>query len=259
MGPPAAGKTTFAQAWKQRNPEFVHISTDQIRIDLFGTANTQGNWEQIEQVILQQVATAIAQGRPIIYDATNSKRAWRLDLLQKLTRFNVQWMGWRMATSPSQCIKRNQHRAEIGGRNVPRAIIEQAAAALNHKQFGPHPAEGFIDIQNVPILKKIQAIDFNRIDKIITELPKRVQNRQNRSTIARADAHPYSTLLAFDRLIYLIALLVQVPSGPYTKTTQTIYRLYYKAKPYQISQPPLQKSLCCYNSAMAASTAIQMP
>lgn len=211
MGPPAAGKTTFAQSWVQRNPELVHISTDQVRLDLFGTINIQGHWEQIEYFILQQVETAITQSRPIIYDATNSKRAWRLDLLQKLNRFNVQWMGWRMTTSTSQCIQRNQHRAATGGRNLPRAIIEQAADALNHKQFGPHPAEGFIDIQDVPILKNTQTIDFDRIEKLITELPRRIQNRQNRNATTQADAHPYSTLIAFERLIYLIVLLIQVP------------------------------------------------
>ncbi|NCJ07088.1 AAA family ATPase [Synechococcales cyanobacterium C] len=39
IGPPACGKSTFAQAWVEQDPNrYAWISTDQIRADRYGDA-----------------------------------------------------------------------------------------------------------------------------------------------------------------------------------------------------------------------------
>ncbi len=85
IGIPASGKSTFAQLLAQTG-DYQIISTDAIRQQLYGDEKIQGNWLEIEAEMLKQMQEAIALHRGIIYDATNIKRAWRLDLLEKITR-----------------------------------------------------------------------------------------------------------------------------------------------------------------------------
>ncbi|NJR58666.1 MAG: ATP-binding protein [Cyanobacteria bacterium CRU_2_1] len=47
IGVPGSGKSTFAQQWIARSPEYIWLSTDRIRAELFGDAANQGDWEKI--------------------------------------------------------------------------------------------------------------------------------------------------------------------------------------------------------------------
>ena len=84
IGVPSSGKSTFAQHLAQLDPRYCIVSTDDVRRDLFGDESIQGDWKQIEIEVLNQIKNAIASGQLIIYDATNVKRAWRLNFLQKI-------------------------------------------------------------------------------------------------------------------------------------------------------------------------------
>ena len=203
IGPPGAGKSTLAQQWVKRSPHYQWISTDRVRQDLFGDAATQGNWPQVEAEVIRQIKAAIANDTPVMYDATNAKRAWRLDLMQKLADRSTQWMAWWLKTPLKQCKAYNQRR----DRQVEDAVLENMYAAI--KAMPPIPAEGFIAVNPVPL--KNEAVDFDAIEHKIQRLPQSVLQRQRRQ--AQCQLHPYSSLLAFERLLYLMAILLAYPGA----------------------------------------------
>jgi predicted kinase len=141
IGPAGSGKTTFATKLLALNPNLVHISTDAIRLKLFGDARVQGGWAAIDAEICQQMQLAHAQGRAVIYDATNIKRPWRLAFIQKYVPLYPNWLGWHLQTPLDICLSQNQLRE----RQVPEEVITGHYQAL--QTFPPEAAEGFLAIK----------------------------------------------------------------------------------------------------------------
>jgi predicted kinase len=170
IGIPGSGKSTFAQKWVEADPSYCIISTDRLRGELFGDESIQGDWKTLEARVFEEIDTCLARGTPVIYDATNAKRPWRLGFLQNMKQcpHSPLWMAWYLETPLETCQQRNHHRA----RRVPDAVIVDMAVALN--QFPPCIAEGFADVNVVPVdaeghyklstvFRKIQELNCSRI------------------------------------------------------------------------------------------------
>lgn len=107
IGPPGSGKSSFAQILSQV-ADCEIISTDNIREELYGDAKNQGEWFTIESIAIDRIFTALKLGKNIIYDATNFKRPFRMDFLEKVeARFadselsKFKWIGWYLTTPHS--------------------------------------------------------------------------------------------------------------------------------------------------------------
>lgn len=215
VGAPGCGKSTFAQQWIARSPELVWISTDRIREQQFGDAAIQGDWQVIGAVVRQQLAEAVQANRPVIYDATNAKRSRRLSFLQQVTDLPIRWIAWQLPTSLETCKARNEGRE----RQVSESIIEAYYRSI--KTFPPSVAEGFAAVHSVPF--KGGQFDFAAIDVYMAGLAKAIQNRRNKN--ANCELHPYSSLLAFEQLMYLIAALLHYPGlGQLQQTNPALLR-----------------------------------
>ena len=83
IGPPGSGKSSFAEFLAQVGDCEI-ISTDKIREEIYGDAKHQGEWFKIESIAIDRIFTALNHGKSIIYDATNVKRAFRMDFLGKV-------------------------------------------------------------------------------------------------------------------------------------------------------------------------------
>jgi predicted kinase len=144
IGPPGIGKSTFARQRVVRNPNLQLISTDQIREQLYGHAEIQGVWEEIEPIIRAQTSMAIAQHKPVIYDATNCNRTDRIAFLQNFTQFpHIFWVALQLQAPVSLCKQRNRQR----DRKVPDYIIDTMAYQLQTEL--PTCTEGFRRILRV--------------------------------------------------------------------------------------------------------------
>ncbi|WP_045057234.1 ATP-binding protein [Aliterella atlantica] len=138
VGMPSCGKSTLAAKIAASNPIYKIVSTDQIRAELYGDAIIQGNWQEVETQVLQQIHQHLTAGYPIIYDATNCQQAWRLDLLAKLAKYkNISWIALYVQTPLEQCQLRNQQRQ----RQVPESVIINMAQCLELSP--PTTFEGF--------------------------------------------------------------------------------------------------------------------
>ncbi|MBD0261276.1 MAG: WYL domain-containing protein [Tolypothrix sp. Co-bin9] len=219
IGVPGSGKSTFAAAlFKLGN--YVIVSTDEIRAALYGDAAIQGNWNEIENQALESIENAIASGKGVIYDATNFKRAFRMDFLMKafMRRQKVEggtinptdfptWIAWYLKTPIETCIEWNQKR----DRQVSKEIIASMYKSLSN--FPPLPGEGFAAVEEVDVttLPTDIAIEAAQIEKRIKNLQRRIINRHNRTQHKGITFHNYSHLLDFDRLMHLISLIIKYP------------------------------------------------
>jgi predicted kinase len=208
IGPPGSGKSALAAYLQENLTGCQIISTDTIRQDLYGDPSIQGHWPDIEMCVLERVNHALQQGLSIIYDATNAHRPWRLDLLQKLPALN--WIGWHLIAPLDVCKQRNQQRA----RQVPESVIEGMARAL--KTFPPIPAEGFLDVLTLDLSESLPTQEH--ILQKLKAIPRTLINRQNATQ--KVTLHGYSRLLDFERLLYLLSLLIHHPGSTLEEITQ---------------------------------------
>lgn len=152
IGPPGCGKSTFANLLTQLNPHSQIVSTDKIRFLLFGDESIQGDWSLIESKIITQMQEAIQAGIPIIYDATNVKKEWRLSLLQQV---DAQWIAWYLQTPLEVCKNWNKKR----NRQVPEEVIGALFRAIQENL--PDKSEGFVAVNIVDVWsKKLEVQDI---------------------------------------------------------------------------------------------------
>lgn len=203
IGPPASGKTTLAGVLAELTGAVV-LSTDHLRDELFGDAAVQGPWRDIQALLHQRIFASLADGIPVIVDATHARRPWRLAFTQALAvPVTVEWIGWWLHTPLSNCLEWNQTRERL----VPEPVIREMTAALMDPNFGPQRSEGFAAVVTVvpPSPKELPSL----VGGELALLDRRIQAASNREQ--RFELHGYSRLLDLERLLYLLKLLTQVP------------------------------------------------
>ena len=160
-----AGKSTWAHNYLKQvsNPEqYVLLSSDGIRKELYGDEATQGNPEEVFTQMNLRAIKAIYRGQNVIYDATNLKRAHRMAILRRLRAASESGQHYFRAdcyvinTPLARCLQQNKQRA----RNVPEDVIR--------RQFGQEEpvtySEGWNNIYYVE-LNPNKGYKIKRIDK----------------------------------------------------------------------------------------------
>ena len=143
VGLPASGKSTFAQQLNQQIPNSVIISTDAIRMRLYGDEQIQKDWNQIENIVIEQVRLAIKYEQIVIYDAINVRLDRRNSFLNKVSELNSEWLAWWIKTPVNICKYWNRRRL----RPVPNEIIN--AYYDDIQQSPPTVEEGFIAVKEI--------------------------------------------------------------------------------------------------------------
>lgn len=209
IGVPGSGKSTLATELAN-NGHYIIVSTDEIRSQLYGDATIQGVWSEIETEAIAQISTALKSQKGVIYDATNCKRCFRMDFLQKVAmidpRQNPTWIAWYLNTPRNICMERNQKRDRI----VPQELIESMSKSLHN--FPPLAAEGFAAVDEIDMTAfRLNTQTFQKQLQQRLQLQRRIINRNNRTQHSNITFHQYSKLLDFDRLIHLISLIIEYP------------------------------------------------
>jgi len=139
IGPPGSGKSTLAAILAPLLPAQV-ISTDALREQLWGDANVQGPWSELEPHLHGAIDRAIADGDNVLLDATHAQRDWRQRLMHRsMGGQHVQWTGWWLQTPLNQCLAWNHSRR----RSVPETVIRAMHFRLSSPPERPELSEGF--------------------------------------------------------------------------------------------------------------------
>ena len=120
IGLPGSGKSFFSTQFQVNHPQYQLISTDTIRGKLFGDEGIQGPWLRVWSQVQYQFKQAVGEAKDAIYDATNTQRRQRQDVITVAREigFDPIFAVW-VNTPLEQCLQRNQNRL----RQVPEEII----------------------------------------------------------------------------------------------------------------------------------------
>lgn len=83
----ASGKTTWCKTflnWQKKatNKEWIYISADEVREELYGSQDKYGNPEEVYKVILNRMINAMKKDKNVLYDACNLRLDYRMDYLK---------------------------------------------------------------------------------------------------------------------------------------------------------------------------------
>ena len=147
MGPSYSGKSTLAQSLSEdillKGEPVKILSSDDLREELFGDANIQGNPNEIFQKLSMRTMEALGAGFSVIYDATNLAAKHRIAMCDK-----VKWMApyalrvLHVCTPPLlELYDRLQNSPRE--RKVPRNVVNRQLMSFQ----APTRAEGWDDIE----------------------------------------------------------------------------------------------------------------
>ena len=121
-GLPASGKSHYALDLQrimsnETNEKTVIVSSDNIRKELYGDENIQGNPEEVFNLVHERILQSLNNGVNVIYDATNLKRKYMLEILNKLPKFvkTECHITWKPIY---QCIKDDSNRKRSVGKKL---------------------------------------------------------------------------------------------------------------------------------------------
>ena len=124
VGAPGSGKTTYAHELADSENAVV-ISGDDVRAELYGSAEIQGDWGEIWERIDEMVSESC--GMPVILDGTHCREDYRAEAITLLRSYGYDKVEAIVmdATLPT-CLARNFKRE----RNVPDYIVKQMHSDL---------------------------------------------------------------------------------------------------------------------------------
>lgn len=143
VGLPGSGKSYYAKELSDKESNTFILSSDSIRLELFGDENEQGKNEIVFNELHKRVHKLLSDGLNVIYDATNLNSKRRRKFLKTLTDKGIACKKRCiiMATPYTECLKQNESRT----RNVPKEVIRN----MREKFQTPYYFEGWDEIRIV--------------------------------------------------------------------------------------------------------------
>lgn len=138
VGLPGSGKTTYAEKLS-RNTGAKVLSSDRIRLELFGDENSQEDNEKVFNTLHSRIKDNLRAGEDVIFDATNINSKRRTHFLKQLKDIPCKKRCVVMATPFALCAEQNEAR----DRSVPYEVIERMCKNWNT----PYWFEGWDEIK----------------------------------------------------------------------------------------------------------------
>jgi predicted kinase len=132
IGAPGAGKSTYAETLAKEHNAVV-ISGDDVRRELYGSAEIQGDWVEIWGRIDELISESC--GKDVILDGTHYKRDYREEAITLLRSYGYSRVeAVIMDASLATCLARNFKRK----RNVPDYVVKEMHSKLQSSLKGVH-------------------------------------------------------------------------------------------------------------------------
>lgn len=139
IGLPASGKDTYCNELRPNG--WVINSSDDIREEMYGSADEQSHNTEIFNIMLRRTLAALGTNMNCIYNATNLSSKRRANLIKEVRRNypDTRFEAIVMATPYEECLKRNLRRE----RHVPAYVI----LSMMKRFEMPAKWEGFDEIK----------------------------------------------------------------------------------------------------------------
>lgn len=125
-GIPGAGKSTISGKIIAENPDFVYISTDKIRGELFGNEGSQADNVKVFDCAYKRTNEALLAGKTVVFDATlitQYQRKLLLDACGDAASYKeIRFVSTRI----SDCKRRNKARERV----VPNSYLNTMYSRL---------------------------------------------------------------------------------------------------------------------------------
>lgn len=146
-GLPASGKTKYAVLLSEKY-NYVHVSSDAIRHELYGNEEIQGDPQEVFSLMNKRTVDYLKEGISVIYDATNMTRKSRASIISMCPKY---------ATIESHIIWKsiNDCKKHDAGRN--RSVGEDVIDRMVKSFQAPFYDEG-IDV--IKILKSTREVNY---------------------------------------------------------------------------------------------------
>lgn len=133
IGLPASGKTTWAKRFCAERPEYVRISNDNLRVELFGPGATYNPPREPHVTALrrQRMGEALAAGHSVVLDNMNMSGNAMREAQWMARRHGVRLRFQRFDVPIGECIRRDGLRQ----RPVGAAVIRQMADLFRRKGY----------------------------------------------------------------------------------------------------------------------------
>jgi len=142
VGLPGSGKSTYAKMLqitsRNRGPNPVIVSTDEIRGELLGNDEDQSGNEMVFETAYDRICHNLLEGLDVIFDATNINKKRRIFFLKKIGKIPCSRVCHVVMTPFEECLRRNAARE----RQVPEEVLKRMYMNWNP----PHKHEGFDEV-----------------------------------------------------------------------------------------------------------------
>lgn len=156
VGLPASGKTTWAKNIKD-DIEAIHISSDDLRVELYDDVNNQEHNSDLFQIMNKRTKDLLKKGFNVIYDATNINSRRRTAFLKELNNIGCKKVCIYFATNINTCDDNDSERDRKVGFDVIDKMYRNLQIPMYH--------EGWDDIRIIGDRKTHSSYNFN-IDMI---------------------------------------------------------------------------------------------
>lgn len=120
VGLAGSGKSKTSKDLISSRNDIVYLSSDLIRLELFGDAEIQRNHGEVFNLMTKRSIDALKNGHHVIFDATNINRRRRKGLLRQLPE-NTRKIALYISTEYKEVLKQNKNRDRV----VPEKVIEK--------------------------------------------------------------------------------------------------------------------------------------
>ena len=118
VGVSGSGKSSTCKEITEKYPEYLWLSSDDIRGSVFNDVNDQTHNSQVFDIMHQRTKQALTSNRSVLYDATNLSEKYRLAILSIVKKCGARAICLLMATPIEVCIERDGHRDRSVGKDV---------------------------------------------------------------------------------------------------------------------------------------------
>lgn len=138
VGPPGCGKSTYAKKYIAEHNNTTHLSSDEIRAELYGDAAIQTDPGRVFELMQSRAVEALNNGLNVVYDATNMTRKDRSGIIVACPKFVK--IEARVIWAPiGTCIERDATRRRTVGKDVIDKMLKRFQA--------PYYDEGIDEIE----------------------------------------------------------------------------------------------------------------